>query len=338
MDINTGDFEEYPGSYLANDVYSEISFGASNGKHVANMVSQGSVFSCLLDGNSFDYTITKISLTSNAIDIIPVHRLFLFWAKYRSYLSNLLLKCHLVAVPSLLNEIVLRSTKQKKTLPWKRYVPSLESVLKVGLVVSICLVFPSKARACLAKENELDPNLAKQKRKLLLRVLVVGIGVVAVTTVSYALLYSPKVKLSDRLLSASKFVGLSSSVVDKIPEFLTIPDFLALPVSSDIAAELSKTLTFVRKTQFDKSYSDPRNKFLSEELLKVIFGRVDGLLSYRNSPDFNPVAMRSIESSVFIMCRKHQYIKEVCAELRMNRVLLKLAVSLYNHQNRTKVL
>lgn len=240
----------------------------------------------------------------------------------------------------------ITSKKRREIRSWKRFISSLtlrwkhssslNGIFKVGLVLSICVLFPSKASACFVNNNELDPNLVKQKRELLVRVLVVGIGVAAVATLSYALLCSPKVKLSDRLLAASKFVGLSSGVVNKIPEFLNVPDFLPMPVSPDIAAELNKTLTFLRKAQFDKSYSDPGNKFMAEALLRAIFGRVDGLLSYRNSPDFNPVAMRSIESSVFIMCRKNQHIKDVCANLSMDRLLAKLAVSLYNHQNRTK--
>lgn len=245
------------------------------------------------------------------------------------------------------NETVSITSKKKREIrSWKRFVSSLtlrwknssslNGIFKVGLVLSICVLFPSKASACFVNNNELDPNLVKQKKELLVRVFVVGVGVAAVATLSYALLCSPKVKLSDRLLAASKFVGLSSGVVNKIPEFLNVPDFLPLPVSSDIAAELNKTVTFLRKAQFDKSYSDPGNKLMTEALLKVIFGRVDGLLSYRNSPDFNPVAMRSIESSVFIMCRKNKHIKDVCATLRMERLLAKLALSLYNHKNRTK--
>lgn len=242
-----------------------------------------------------------------------------------------------------------RGSKSSLALLWKdssygpSFRPSLKSILKVlngllkvGLVVSICVIFPSKVSACLVNQSEVDPNLIQKKRKLLVRVFVVGAGVAAVATLSYALFYSPKIKLSDRLLAVSKFVGLSSGVIDKVPEFLKIPDFLPMQVTPDIASELSKTAAFLRKAQFDKSYSDPRNKFLAEALLTVLFGRVDGLLSHSNSPDFSPSAMRSIESAMFIMCRKNRHTKSVCATLKMDRLLLKLAESLYKHQNSTR--
>lgn len=242
------------------------------------------------------------------------NRLFKVWLHYRETLNALLAK-----------QVYMDSIKKGKIFTWRRFVPKFEVCLKFGLMLFVFLVFPSKAIACVVQDNQLDSKL--RNREHLTKVILVGVGLALAATVSYALFYSPKSRLSARFLAASNLAGLSTTLTKKL-EFLKVPDFLSLPVSSDIATELIKTLEFVKAAQFDRSLSEPLNWSDGEALLKLVYTRIDGLLNYQNSPDFNHASMRSIERALFIMCSKNKGFKSRCKRFEIDREIAKLVILL----------
>ena len=319
----------------------EIKFSKVLGEYVVSIYSGNSTSSVSLSSAIYQPKFYDKMLHSMQIildkglsthGIKPIHmdlsnfkpndsKLLTIWINYRETLNAIILQSKYVDL-----------LKKEGRIFWKRRLPFLKVCLRFSLVLFVFLNFPGKAKACIENEQT-NVKIKLKTREYLTRVILAGAGLVAiagVATVAYLALNSPKTKLASRLLAASSVETLAS-VATKRPEFLKVPEFLSLPVSNKIAAELLQTLEFLKVVQFDKSFADRRNLVESSKLLTILYDRMEGLLNFRYSPEFNGRSMRSIESSIFLLCRKSLSHKQVCQKLKDKQMINGLILALAKH-------
>ena len=167
------------------------------------------------------------------------------------------------------------------------------------------------------------------KRRLLLRKVLIfsaataSLSVLGIGTYYLVKRHRTKIKLVSSILAAAKL----DQLVVKTPEFLKVPDFLGLRITEgqNVGQAITEMLDFVKVVQYDPSFKHRGNIVKSENLLNLIYDRMENLISLQSSADFNPRSMRSIERCIYVLCKKSLTHQQICKKIETRQLIQGLA-------------
>lgn len=167
------------------------------------------------------------------------------------------------------------------------------------------------------------------KSRLLLRKVLIfsaataSLSVLGIGTYYLVKRHRTKIKLVSSILAAAKL----DQLVVKTPEFLKVPDFLGLRITEgqNVGQAITEMLDFVKVVQYDPSFKHRGNIVKSENLLNLIYDRMENLISMQTSADFNPRAMRSIERCIYVLCKKSLTHQQICKKIETRQLIQGLA-------------
>ena len=161
------------------------------------------------------------------------------------------------------------------------------------------------------------------KRTGIIFLALAGTGLVG-CGVYYLIKRSPNGQIVTKILTAS---GALTGIK---PELLKIPESLKIRLTSgdEVKKATAETFEFLKVMQYNVHFRSISNLGEIDKTLAVVYDRMGDLISFQDSPDFNPKIMRSMERIIFMSCRKTLSHLKICDRLETKQLINGLMVLL----------